>query len=52
MNVGLRIERSLAVLSAMYANRITKDGGFKSSDFIPHEKDRPLSLDEAMKAWA
>lgn len=52
LNVGLRIERSVAVLSAMYANRISKDGGFKFSDFIPHEGNRALSLAEAMKAWA
>lgn len=50
--MGLRIERSLAVLSAMYANKISKDGGFKLTDFIPHEGNRALSLAEAMKAWA
>lgn len=52
LNVGLRVERSLAVLSAMYANKISKDGGFKMTDFIPHEGVRALSLEEAMKAWA
>ncbi|VVN83792.1 hypothetical protein [Pseudomonas fluorescens] len=52
LNVGLRIERSLAVLSSMYANRISKDGGFKLTDFIPHEGDRALSLEEAMKVWS
>lgn len=52
LNVGLRIERSLAVLSAMIANRISKDGGFKVNDFIPHEGNRAVSLEEAMKSWA
>jgi len=52
LNVGLRVERSVAVLTAIYANRITKDGGFKYSDFLPHERAREVSLDEAMEAWA
>ncbi len=52
MNVGLRVERSLAVLSSMYANRITKEGGFKPEDFMPHAGERVLTLAEAMKAWA
>ncbi|WP_422630883.1 phage tail assembly protein T [Pseudomonas rhizophila] len=52
LNVGLRVERSLAVLSSMYANRITKEGGFKPEDFMPHAGERVLTLAEAMKAWA
>ncbi|MFJ4589061.1 hypothetical protein ACIP1Z_17445 [Pseudomonas moraviensis] len=52
LNMGLRIERSVALLSAIYANRHSKDGGFKITDFIPHERERELGLDEAMEAWS
>ena len=50
--MGLRVERSVAVLSAIYANRISKDGGFTAANFIPHERSREVSLDEAMEAWS
>jgi hypothetical protein len=52
LNVGLRVERSIAVLSAMYANSKTKDGGFKFTDFVAHESQREVTLEEAMAAWA
>jgi hypothetical protein len=51
LNVGLRIERIMAGLCAMYANKNTKDGGFKAEDFIPHEGQRVVTLEEAMKSW-
>ena len=41
----------MALLSAIYANRITKDGGFKLSDFLPHERERTVGLTEAMETW-
>jgi hypothetical protein len=49
--VGARIERSVALLTTIYANRISKDGGFKLADFLPHERVREVSLEEAMEAW-
>ncbi|WP_446731123.1 phage tail assembly protein T [Pseudomonas sp. CFBP 8772] len=51
LNVGARIERSVALLTTIYANRISKDGGFKLADFLPHERAREVSLEEAMEAW-
>lgn len=50
--MGMRVERGVAVLTSMYANRISKDGGFKYTDFLPHEREREVSLDEAMESWA
>lgn len=51
LNVGLRVERSVALLSTLYANRNSKDGGFKVTDFVPHERERVISLGEAMEVW-
>lgn len=52
MNPAARIERAVAVLTTIYANRISKDGDFKLSDFLPHEAARELTLEEALEAWA
>ncbi|RAU43430.1 hypothetical protein DBY65_023070 [Pseudomonas sp. RIT412] len=52
LNPAARIERAVALLTTIYANRISKDSDFKLSDFLPHEASRELSLEEAMEAWA
>ena len=52
LNVGMRVERGAALLATLYANTHTKDGGFKIYDFMPHEVEAAISLDDAMKSWA
>jgi hypothetical protein len=51
LNLGLRIERGSALLSTLYANSKSKNGGYKIYDFMPHEEEPPISLEEAMKTW-
>ncbi|WP_325435979.1 phage tail assembly protein T [Pseudomonas nitroreducens] len=52
LHQGRRMDRGFAMLASMYANAHTKNGGFKISDFQPHEADdKPISLDEAMERW-
>lgn len=41
----------MAVLTTLYANRNFKDGDFKLTDFLPHERVREVTLEEAMEAW-
>lgn len=51
LNLGMRIERSSALLAALYANSKSKNGGHKIYDFMPHEDEPAVSLDEAMNTW-
>ena len=51
MHPGMRIERAAALLASLYANRNSKRGGFSLYDFMPHEEEPELSLDEAMNQW-
>ncbi|MGE6445041.1 phage tail assembly protein T [Pseudomonas bubulae] len=52
LNWGMRIERGTAMLAALYANSHTKDGGYKIYDFMPHDIEQPLTLDQAIESWA
>ncbi|WP_256675707.1 hypothetical protein [Pseudomonas sp. R5(2019)] len=40
------------MLATLYANTHSKDGGYKIYDFMPHEVEAPISLDQAMESWA
>jgi hypothetical protein len=48
----MRIERGTAMLATLYANSKSKDGGFKIYDFMPHDAERPMTLEQAMESWA
>jgi hypothetical protein len=48
----MRIERGTALLAALYANCHSKEGGYKIYDFMDHDSERPISLEEAMGSWA
>lgn len=52
LHVGRHVERGSALLATLYANRNSKDGGHKLHDFMPHEPEPVLTLEEAMKSWA
>lgn len=52
LNAGRHVERGSALLATLYANRNSKDGGYKLHDFMPHEQEKELTLDQAMKEWA
>lgn len=51
LNIGRRIEFGSALLLTGYANMNTKNGGYKVYDFMPHESEPEISLEEAQKAW-
>jgi hypothetical protein len=50
-NIGMRIERGAALLATMYVNKNSKHGGYKLYDFMPHETEPPLSVEQAMEQW-
>jgi len=52
LNIGMRVERGSAQLSALYANAHRKQGAeaYRISDFAPHHDQPVLTLDE-MKSW-
>lgn len=51
LHIGMRVERGAALLATLYANSHSKNGGFKLFDFMPHEEEPPMSLDQAMSEW-
>lgn len=50
-NTGMRIEESIAVLSALYVNSKTKNGSYKRYDFMDHKEEPAIQLDQAMENW-
>ncbi|MDU8501001.1 hypothetical protein [Pseudomonas amygdali] len=48
----MRVERGSALLAMLYANVNYKDGPYKVFDFMPHEVEPPISLEQAMESWA
>lgn len=51
LHTGMRIERGTAMLATLYANAKSKNGGFTVYDFMPHEDEPELSLEQAMQMW-
>lgn len=49
----MRVERAGALLASMYANNHRPKGteAFKLFDFMPHQDEPAISLDEAMEKW-
>lgn len=54
LNVAERVERSIAVFSAMFANmhRLKGSAALEFTDFTPHHQAKPVTLEEAMKEWS
>lgn len=52
LNWGMRIERGTALLATLYANSHSKDGGYKIYDFMQHDAESPVTLEQAMESWA
>ena len=52
LNQGLRTDRGFALLATLYANANSKNGGYTIYDFMPHEDEPVLTLEEAMGSWA
>jgi hypothetical protein len=48
----MRVERGAATLAVLYANVHSKNGGFTLYDFMPHDAEREVSLDQALEIWA
>jgi hypothetical protein len=51
LNVGMRVERGVALLASMYANTHTKKGGFTIFDFMSHDSEQAVTLEQAMETW-
>tara|TARA_R110001592_G_scaffold65634_3_gene201233 strand:+ start:9517 stop:9660 length:144 start_codon:yes stop_codon:yes gene_type:complete len=47
----MRIERATATLAAIYANAHSKAGGYTYYDFMPHENEPEIDLEDAMASW-
>lgn len=48
----MRIERGCALLATLYTNTHTDKAKYKIYDFMPHESEPELTLEEAMASWA
>lgn len=51
LHLGMRIERGSALLATLYANVNSKHGGFRLYDFMPHEEEPAVTLEQAMETW-
>lgn len=53
LHTGMRVERGSALLAALYTNAHKKKDAepVKIYDFMPHESEPAISLDQAMDAW-
>ena len=49
--MGMRVEESVALLAAMYANAHSKEGNYKVADFSPHTESPDTTLADAMETW-
>lgn len=53
LNVGRRIEKSVALLASLYANAHSSKRRYSWTDFAPYEEETgPISLEQAMRDWA
>lgn len=52
LNPLIRMDRGFARFCALYANSVSKNGGFKMWDFTPYEDEPPISLEQAMENWS
>lgn len=52
LHLGMRVERGNAMLATLYANTHSSKGGFKIYDFMQHDSEQPLTLEQAMESWA
>ena len=50
LNVGMRVEYGSALLATLYANQHAKRP-YKIWDFMAHDSEQPVSLEQAMESW-
>lgn len=50
LNIGMRVERAAALLATLFANVNSKEGGYKIYDFMPHDEEPELTIDD-LKNW-
>lgn len=51
LHMGRRVEQAQATTSAILANANSEKGGHTVYDFMPHEEEPELTLEEAMAQW-
>ena len=47
----MRVERGAALLATLYANAHSKVGGHKIYDFMPHDEEPAVTIEQAMESW-
>lgn len=45
------MERGAALLATLFANSKSKHGGFRIVDFMPHEEELAIELEQAKDEW-
>ncbi|MDW5376842.1 hypothetical protein R6258_07895 [Halomonas sp. HP20-15] len=53
LNTGMRIERGAAMLATLYANRHRKESDPARTiyEFMPHQDEPAISVEQAMESW-
>lgn len=53
LHPGMRVEHGAALIASTLANvhRERKKPPFKLIDFMPHQSEAPISLEDAMATW-
>jgi len=51
LNVGRRVEQSLASLCLMFAQANFKQTDLSRYDFMPHEDEPEITLEQAIEQW-
>ncbi len=51
LNLGLRMDRGSALLAMLYANAKSGKAKYRIWDFLPHEDEPAITLEQAMKQW-
>jgi len=47
----MRVERGAALLATLFANSKSRNSPYKIYDFMPHEDEPPIELEQAMENW-
>jgi hypothetical protein len=50
LHVGMRVEYGSALLATLYANSKSKRP-YKIWDFMQHDEEKPISIEQAMETW-
>ncbi|WP_439653400.1 phage tail assembly protein T [Pseudomonas umsongensis] len=56
LHAGMRVERGFALLASIMANKDRdpkkRPEPFSIYDFMPHDSQKPITLEQALQSWA